>query len=175
MSRDVMSYDVLIVGAGPAGLAAALRLKQCAQKTGQEISVCVLEKGAQVGAHILSGAVIDPVSLNELLPDWDVLGAPLHTPVSKDEFLVLGERGAWRIPVALLPPLMANHGAYIISLGEFCQWLGSQAEAAGVEIYAGYARAGNPVWRARRGCRNHNRRHGAYRKRRGRPAICAGY
>ncbi len=139
MSRDVMSYDVLIVGAGPAGLAAALRLKQCAQKAGQEISVCVLEKGAQLGAHILSGAVIDPVSLNELLPDWDALGAPLHTPVSKDEFVVLGERGSWRIPVALLPPLMASHGAYIISLGEFCQWLGSQAEAAGVEIYAGYA------------------------------------
>lgn len=139
MSRDVMSYDVLIVGAGPAGLAAALRLKQCAQKAGQEISVCVLEKGAQLGAHILSGAVIDPVSLNELIPNWDVLGAPLTTPVSKDEFVVLGERGAWRIPVALLPPLMANHGAYIISLGEFCQWLGSQAEAAGVEIYAGYA------------------------------------
>lgn len=134
-----MSYDVLIVGAGPAGLAAALRLKQCAQKTGQEISVCVLEKGAQVGAHILSGAVIDPASLNELIPDWSVLGAPLTTPVSKDEFLVLGERGAWRIPVALLPPLMANHGAYITSLGEFCQWLGGQAEAAGVEIYAGYA------------------------------------
>lgn len=134
-----MSYDVLIVGAGPAGLAAALRLKQCAQKAGQEISVCVLEKGAQLGAHILSGAVIDPVSLNELLPDWGALGAPLTTPVSKDEFVVLGERGAWRIPVALLPPLMANHGAYIISLGEFCQWLGSQAEAAGVEIYAGYA------------------------------------
>lgn len=134
-----MSYDVLIVGAGPAGLAAALRLKQIAQKTGQEISVCVLEKGAQLGAHILSGAVIDPVSLYELLPDWDALGAPLTTPVSKDEFVVLGERGSWRIPVALLPPLMANHGAYIISLGEFCQWLGSQAEAAGVEIYAGYA------------------------------------
>lgn len=134
-----MSYDVLIVGAGPAGLAAALRLKQCAQKAGQEISVCVLEKGAQLGAHILSGAVIDPVSLNELLPDWEALGAPLHTPVSKDEFVVLGEQGSWRIPVALLPPLMANHRAYIISLGEFCQWLGSQAEAAGVEIYAGYA------------------------------------
>lgn len=134
-----MSYDVLIVGAGPAGLAAALRLKQCAQKAGQEISVCVLEKGAQPGAHILSGAVMDPVSLNELLPNWDALEAPLHTPVSKDEFLVLGERDNWRIPVALLPPLMANHGAYIISLGEFCQWLGIQAEGAGVEIYAGYA------------------------------------
>lgn len=134
-----MSYDVLIVGAGPAGLAAALRLKQCAQKAGHEISVCVLEKGAQLGAHILSGAVIDPVSLNELLPDWGALGAPLTTPVGKDEFLVLGEQSSWRIPVALLPPLMANHGAYIISLGEFSQWLGSQAEAAGVEIYAGYA------------------------------------
>ncbi|MHB1092601.1 electron transfer flavoprotein-ubiquinone oxidoreductase [Thiobacillus sp.] len=139
MSRDVMSYDVLIVGAGPAGLAAALRLKQRAQQAGQEISVCVLEKGAQVGAHILSGAVIDPVSLNELLPDWGEQGAPLTTPVSKDEFFVLGERGAWRMPAAFLPPLMANHGTYIISLGEFCQWLGSQAEAAGVEIYAGYA------------------------------------
>lgn len=139
MSRDVMSYDVLIVGAGPAGLAAAVRLKQCAQEAGQEISVCVLEKGAQLGAHTLSGAVIDPVSLTELLPDWRALGAPLTTPVSTDEFLVLGEARARRIPVALLPPLMANHGAYIISLGEFCQWLGSQAEAAGVEIYAGYA------------------------------------
>lgn len=134
-----MSYDVLIVGAGPAGLAAALRVKQCAQQAGQEISVCVLEKGAEVGAHSLSGAVIDPVSLDELLPDWRAQGAPLATPVSKDEFFVLGERRAWRMPAALLPPLMANHGAYIISLGEFCRWLGSQAEAAGVEIYAGYA------------------------------------
>ena len=139
MAREVMNYDVLIVGAGPAGLAAALRVKQCAQASGQDIRVCVLEKGAQVGAHILSGAVIDPVSLNELLPDWRALGAPLHTPVSSDEFMWLSEQSAWQIPTALLPPLMSNHGAYIISLGALCEWLAQQAEVAGVEIYPGFA------------------------------------
>ena len=134
-----MFYDVLIVGAGPAGLAAAIRLKQLASETGKEISVCVLEKGAEVGAHILSGAVLDPIALNELIPDWQEKGAPLNTAVTKDEFLVLGKTKAWSIPHWLLPPLMSNQGNYIVSLGNVCRWLGEQAEAAGVEIYAGFA------------------------------------
>ncbi len=134
-----MFYDVLIVGAGPAGLAAAIRLKQLAIESGKEISVCVLEKGAEVGAHILSGAVLDPIALNELIPDWQEKGAPLNTAVTKDEFLVLGKTNAWSIPHWLLPPLMSNQGNYIVSLGNVCRWLGEQAEAAGVEIYAGFA------------------------------------
>jgi len=137
--RDVMHYDILIVGAGPAGLAAAIRLKQLAQEKGQELSVCVLEKGADVGAQILSGAVIDPIALDELIPDWQARGAPLNTPVQQDRFLVLGESKAWSIPHWLLPPLMRNKRAYIASLGDVCRWLGQQAEALGVEIYTGFA------------------------------------
>jgi electron-transferring-flavoprotein dehydrogenase len=139
MQRDVMNYDILIVGAGPSGLAAAIKLKQLAQKAGRELSVCVLEKGAEVGAHIVSGAVIDPIALNELIPDWREQGAPLNTAVSKDEFLLLGEKKSWSIPEALLPPLMSNHGNYIVSLGEVCKWLAQQAENLGVEIYAGFS------------------------------------
>ncbi len=139
MQRDVMHYDILIIGAGPAGLAAAIRLKQLALDGGRELSVCVLEKGAAVGAHILSGAVFDPIALQELIPDWRALGAPLNTPVTQDQFSLFGKTWAWKIPHWLLPPLMSNAGNYIISLGALCQWLSERAEALGVEIYAGFA------------------------------------
>lgn len=139
MQRDVMHYDILIIGAGPAGLAASIRLKQLALDGGRELSVCVLEKGAAVGAHILSGAVFDPIALQELIPDWRALGAPLNTPVTQDQFSMFGKTWSWKIPHWLLPPLMSNAGNYIISLGALCQWLGGRAEALGVEIYAGFA------------------------------------
>ena len=139
VQRDVMNYDILIVGAGPSGLAAAIRLKQLAEKAGRELSVCVLEKGAEVGAHILSGAVIDPIALNELIPDWREQGAPINTAVNKDEFLLLSEKKSWSIPHWMMPPLMNNEGNYIVSLGEVCQWLAQQAENLGVEIYAGFS------------------------------------
>ncbi len=139
MERDVTSYDVLIIGAGPAGLAASIRLKQLAQQSGAELSVCLLEKAAAVGAHILSGAVIDPIALNELIPDWHAEGAPLHTAVTEDRFSILTAARSHAIPHWLLPPLLSNAGNYIASLGEVCSWLAQQAEALGVDIFAGYA------------------------------------
>jgi electron-transferring-flavoprotein dehydrogenase len=141
MPRDAMEYDVVIVGGGPAGLAAAIRLKQLAAGNQREVSVCVIEKGSEIGAHILSGAVIDPKAINELIPDWQALGAPLKTPVSEDRFMILTADKAFGIPNWLLPPLMNNHGNYIISLGNLCRWLAQQAEALGVEVYAGFAAA----------------------------------
>jgi electron-transferring-flavoprotein dehydrogenase len=139
MEREAMEFDVVIVGAGPAGLAAAIRLKQLAAAQQREIGVCVLEKGSEVGGHILSGAVIDPIAMTELFPDWKQRGAPLDTPVSEDRFLVLTGDKAHRIPGWLLPPLMSNHGMYISSLGNVCRWLGQRAEELGVEIYPGFA------------------------------------
>lgn len=139
IERETMEFDVVIVGAGPAGLAAAIRLKQLAAEKDKDVSVVVLEKGSEVGAHILSGAVIDPVGLDKLIPDWRERGSPLTTEVSEDRFYYLGEAGDMRLPNIFMPPLMSNHGCYTGSLGTLCKWLGEQAESLGVEVYPGIA------------------------------------
>ena len=135
IERETMDYDVVIVGAGPAGLSAAIRLKQI----NADLEVVVLEKGSEVGAHILSGAVLDPSGLDRLIPDWEEKGAPLNVPVKEDNFYVLGAAGEIRLPNFIMPPLMNNHGNYIVSMGNVCRWLAEQAEGLGVEIFPGMA------------------------------------
>ena len=139
--RESMEYDVVIVGAGPAGLAAAIRLKQQAATNGTEVSVCIVEKGSEVGAHILSGAVMDPIALTELIADWKAQGAPLNQPVTEDRFLFLSHSSARQVPNWMLPNCFKNHGNYVISLANVCRWLGTKAEELGVEIYPGFAAA----------------------------------
>src|SRR5689334_5106400 len=136
-AREAMEFDVVIVGAGPAGLAAAIRLKQISP----EIGVVVVEKGAEVGAHILSGAVIDPIGLDRLLPEWRGEDTPIKTAVADDRFYWMSQSSCLRLPNFMMPPLMSNHGNFIVSLGSVCKWLATKAEALGVEIYPGFAAA----------------------------------
>ncbi|MFQ5774250.1 MAG: electron transfer flavoprotein-ubiquinone oxidoreductase [Kiloniellaceae bacterium] len=141
MERESMDFDVVIVGAGPAGLAAAIRLRRLSAERGHELTVCVLEKGSEVGAHILSGAVFEPRPLDELIPDWKDRGAPLNAPVTEERFLFLTEKRSFNVPIGLMPSEFRNHGNYIVSLGNLCRWLGGQAEALGAEVYPGFPAA----------------------------------
>src|SRR5438270_1855570 len=139
--RESMTYDVVHVGGGPAGISAAIRLKQLANEAGREVSVCILEKGSEIGAHILSNTIINPISLNELIPDWKDKGSPLSVPMTENHHWVLSRKGKFAIPEMLMPPLMRNHGTYTLSLGNFCRWLAGQAEELGVEIFPGFPAA----------------------------------